>query len=185
MILEAFRSLKKTMPELLLIIAPRHLNRLQEVREIFDSAGAEHQLLSQTISTARLTDIIVVDTMGELANLYSVASYVFCGGSLAPRGGHNIIEAAIWGVPVFYGPNMKDFADAKDLLEKNGAGFMINNSTELVERIREFAAEPLLLNKVSEAAGQTARSQQGTAGRQLAPVFDAIRDLCSNSTPDH
>ncbi len=123
--------------------------------------------------------------MGELASLYSIASYAFCGGSLAARGGHNIIEAAIWGVPVLYGPNMKDFADARDLLEKNGGGFMINNSTELVERIREFAAEPLLLNKVSEAAGRTARSQQGTASRQLAPVFDAIRSLYSNNTSDH
>jgi len=177
MILEAFRSLKKTIPGLVLIIAPRHLNRLQEVRDILDGTRTEYELLSRTVNKVRRTDIIVVDTMGELASIYSVASYAFCGGSLVSRGGHNLIEAAIWGVPVFYGPNMKDFADAKHLLEENGAGFMIKDTSELVERIQEFSEDPQLLAKVSAAAGRTVLSQQGTASRQLKPVFDAIRSL--------
>jgi 3-deoxy-D-manno-octulosonic-acid transferase len=184
-IIEAFQALKKTIPGLLLIIAPRHLNRLQEVRETLNGFGAAHALLSQMAGKNRLTDIIIVDTMGELASLYSVASYVFCGGSLVPRGGHNIIEAAIWGVPVFYGPNMKDFADAKHLLEEKGVGFMVRNSSELIGEIQKFAADQRLLQEVSGAAEKMALSQQGTALRQLAPVFDTIRDLGSNNISNH
>jgi 3-deoxy-D-manno-octulosonic-acid transferase len=185
LILEAFQVLKQTIPGLLLIIAPRHLKRLQEVRETFNSIGAEHELLSHMADNDRLKDIIIVDTMGELASLYSVATYVFCGGSLVPRGGHNIIEAAIWGMPIFYGPHMKDFADAKHLLEDKGVGFMVNSSTELVGKIQEFAADHNLLRKVSETAGRTALSQQGTARRQLAHVFDTIRELGSNNISNH
>jgi 3-deoxy-D-manno-octulosonic-acid transferase len=184
MMLEVFRSLENTLPGLILIIAPRHLTRLKEIRDALARTQADHDLLSTIKGGGRKTNIIIVDTIGELAEIYSAADFIFCGGSLVHRGGHNIMEAAIWGVPVFYGPNMKDFTDALQLLEGNG-GIMINNHWELAEKIKEHFLQPHLYSRVAKAAHLTARSQQGATTRQLKPVFDAIRSMCSNELADN
>lgn len=177
MLLKASRALLDTLPGLVLILAPRHLDRLASLRAELTAAGAEHDLLSQIRSGARKTSVVVVDTMGELANLYSAATYIFCGGSLVERGGHNIIEAARWGRPVFYGPSMKDFSDARELLEAGGGGFQINSVLELCDGIRHLAASPDLYERAAAGARQTAISQRGAAERQLQPVFAKIREL--------
>lgn len=179
MLLEVFHKLKTTLPDLVLIIAPRHLNRQQDISSDFANSHADHDTLSSIKSRGRLTDIIIVDTIGDLAELYSAADIIFCGGSLVKRGGHNIIEAAMWGVPVLYGPNMKDFNDAQLLLEGNG-GLMVQTQVELADKIRELFTNPHLYKKLAAAAGITARSQQGAASKQLSPVFDAITSICSN-----
>lgn len=184
MISEVFHRLEGTMPGLVLIIAPRHLTRLQEIRGALDVSQTKYDLLSLAKRDGRKTNIIIVDSIGELAELYSAADFIFCGGSLVPRGGHNIMEAAIWGVPVFYGSSMKDFADASQLLENNG-GIMVNDHLELAEKIEELFQQPHLYAKVANAASLTARSQQGAAEQQLSPVFDAIRSMCSNVAADN
>jgi 3-deoxy-D-manno-octulosonic-acid transferase len=176
MLLEVFQNLQAFLPNLVLVIAPRHLTRLAGIKEILHDAAAAHQILSSVKDKGRQAEIIIVDTIGELAELYAAADFIFCGGSLVPRGGHNIMEAAIWGVPVFYGPHMKDFADARQLLEGHG-GATVNTHRELAEKIKELHRKPLLYAKVAAAARLTARSQQGAADQQLAPVFDAIRSI--------
>ncbi len=184
MLLEVFHRLESTLTDLVLIIAPRHLTRLQEIRGFLNDAQTDHDILSSVKRNGRQTNIIIVDTIGELAELYSAADFIFCGGSLVPRGGHNIIEAAIWGIPVFYGPNMKDFTDATQLLEGNG-GIMVKTHLELAEKIEELFMHPHLYDQVAKAARLTARAQQGAADQQLAPVFDAIRSMCSNDAADN
>jgi 3-deoxy-D-manno-octulosonic-acid transferase len=64
--------------------------------------------------------ILIIDTFGELFNIYSVATLVFCGASLVPLGGQNPLEPAAWGKPILYGPHMEDFMDAKEMLESTG-----------------------------------------------------------------
>lgn len=184
LMLEVFHSLKSTMPGLVLIIAPRHLTRLKELRTLGAASQTDHDLLSSVKLKGRQTNIIIVDSIGELSELYSAADFIFCGGSLVPRGGHNIMEAAIWGIPIFYGPYMRDFTDARQLLEGNG-GITVNTSGELTEKITELFLHPDLYDKVASAARLTARSQQGAAEKQLAPVFDAIRRICSNDAADN
>jgi 3-deoxy-D-manno-octulosonic-acid transferase len=184
LLLEAFYGLKDVLPGLVLIIAPRHLKRIGEITEALDSSRTGHDMLSTVIRKGRGADIIIVDTIGELAELYSAADFIFCGGSLVPRGGHNIMEAAIWGTPVLYGPSMSDFSDARQLLEGHG-GIMVRNREELTAKIKELFNEPHLYAETAKAARLTARSQQGAAAKQLAPVFDAIRDICSNDAADN
>lgn len=180
-ILFAYRNLVGSIKELVLVIAPRHLSRLPQIKAIFTEAQTKYDLLSSIKSTGRRHDIVIVDTMGELSDIYAAADYIFCGGSLVARGGHNVFEAAIWGVPVFYGPNMKDFTDARQLLEGNG-GIMIRNHLELAEEIKNLATNPRLYGKLAKAALLTARTQQGAADQQLAPVFDAIRGMSPENT---
>lgn len=184
MLLEVFHDLKNTLTDLVLIIAPRHITRLKEIQTMLAASHTDYDLFSAVKHAGRQTNIIVVDSIGELAELYAVADFIFCGGSLVPRGGHNIMEAAIWGIPVFYGPCMKDFTDARQLLDGNG-GIMVNTHPELADRIRELFLDPRLYEKVASAARLTARSQQGAADQQLAPVFDAIRRICSNDAADN
>jgi 3-deoxy-D-manno-octulosonic-acid transferase len=115
-LLTAFQALLPTIPDLVLIIAPRHLERLQGLKAEWHCSGIAFQGLSQARMSGRTANIVVVDQMGELARLYAVATYVFCGGSLVARGGHNIMEPALWGKPPLYGPHMHDFMDARALL---------------------------------------------------------------------
>jgi 3-deoxy-D-manno-octulosonic-acid transferase len=177
LLLEAFRCIKQEMPTSVLVLAPRHLERLATVQTELAAAGAGHDLLSLIATKGRRSDIVVVDSMGDLATLYSVADYVFCGGSLVERGGHNIMEAARWGRPVLYGPSMKDFSDAKELLEASGGGFQVDNPAELVEKIMRLAGNPALYQRAADGARMCASGQKGAADRQLQPVLATLRSI--------
>ncbi len=76
--------------------------------------------------------VIVVDVIGELFKVYSLATVVYCGGSLVPKGGQNILEAAAWGKVIFYGPSMEDFSQEAALLEEAGAGIRIHQRAGIV-----------------------------------------------------
>lgn len=162
----AYRTLKKELPGLVWIVAPRHLQRLAEIEALFRNEGVDFDRRSTVASQGRGHDVILVDTMGELAGLYAVADYVFCGGSLVERGGHNVFEAAVWGKPVLYGPSMKDFSEAKALLEEAGGGFPVTHPAEIARQILLWAARPEEYAAAATKARNAALAQQGAARRQ-------------------
>ncbi|MDH3349857.1 MAG: hypothetical protein OEM02_17350, partial [Desulfobulbaceae bacterium] len=94
-------------------------------------AGLGYELFSQCrqgsrgSTKERQENIILLDSMGELARLYAAGHYIFCGASLVNKGGHNIMEPIAQGKPVFYGPFMQDFQDAVDLVLAAGAGVQV------------------------------------------------------------
>lgn len=161
----AYRTLKRKLPGLIWIVAPRHLQRLPEIEALFKAEGLGFDRRS-AIGSHRNHDVILVDTMGELAGLYAAADYIFCGGSLVERGGHNLFEAAVWGKPVLYGPSMKDFAEAKALLEEAGGGFPVANAAEIASRILDWVAMPEKYTVAAEKARAAVLHQQGAAKRQ-------------------
>lgn len=174
MMLVAYETLATIIPDLVLIIAPRHLDRLDQIKAAWQRKELAFQTFSQVLIGPRTAQIILVDSMGELAKLYAVATYVFCGGSLVPRGGHNIIEPAILGKSPFYGPHMSDFTDARTLLESVNAGFTIHNVQELIDKICYFHHHP---DKYQQAAQRTltiASAQQGSALRQAELICQAL-----------
>ncbi|MEW6595810.1 MAG: 3-deoxy-D-manno-octulosonic acid transferase [Thermodesulfobacteriota bacterium] len=160
-----YRTLKKELPGLVWIVAPRHLQRLAEIEALFKAEGLGFDRRSG-IGSRRNHDVILVDTMGELAGLYATADYVFCGGSLVERGGHNLFEAAVWGKPVLYGPSMKDFSEAKALLEEVGAGFPVTAPAEIASQILAWVARPETYRAAAEKARTAVLSRQGAARRQ-------------------
>ncbi len=165
-ILSRFRKFGAEEP-FLWIVAPRHLNRIDDIGELLNKRAIPYQLFSSLESgDKREASVILVDTFGDLLNLYSTATYVFCGGSLVDRRGHNIMEPALWGKPVFYGPSMDDFQDGVDLLEPTGGGMEICSADELFLRIRDLREKPEVYKKICAAAYSTAVSQQGAAKRQ-------------------
>ena len=177
LLLEAFKSLKEDLPGMVLVLAPRHLDRLEKAQAELSAAGAAYDLLSQIKKNGRSQDLVVVDSMGDLTSLYSVATFSFCGGSLVERGGHNIMEAARWGRPVFYGPSMKDFTDAKDLLEAAGGGFEVSSPDELCKKIRSLTGDPEHYKRAASGAATSAYGQNGAVDRQLQPVFATLQQL--------
>jgi len=176
MLLGVFQSLKKTsgLQDLIWVVAPRHLQRLAEVEGMLKQKQVPYERLSDVKVSERRTDIILVDSIGDLGGLYSVASYVFCGGSLVERGGHNIMEAAIFGKPVFYGPSMKDFSDAAELLESAGGGFPVSGPEALTESILYYADHPEEYDEASRRALEIAATQQGAARKQALLVKEVL-----------
>jgi len=110
--------------------------------------------------------IIVVDVIGVLFKVYSLATVVYCGGSLVPKGGQNILEAAAWGKVIFYGPSMEDFTEEKNLLENVEAGVTIRNTSELLQEIVRALENPEKLK------------QRGAKGQKLLPPTWRRRALC-------
>jgi 3-deoxy-D-manno-octulosonic-acid transferase len=120
--LDLYQDLKKQIPELLLVIVPRHPERFNDVKK-----QCEQQLLAVVLRTSKEkvsvdTDVYLADTLGELKMLYASADVAFVGGSMVPSGGHNILEAAAVGVPVMFGPYMTNFKEiAHGVLAVNAA----------------------------------------------------------------
>lgn len=145
-ILNAFSRLKNKDAGLRLIIAPRHLERISEVEVLVKKTNLKYSLKTRGADLA-VADVILLDTTGELANLYSIADVAFLGGSLNETGGHNPLEATVWGVPVVSGPNIKNFRVIYRELIKNGCAKIINNGIELGDELKKMLQNTSLYGK--------------------------------------
>lgn len=168
-----FTSFQQEKPTVFLV-APRHTQRLEEIISKFESNGVAYQLFSniKNGTESRKSKVVLIDTMGELSSLYGVAHYIFCGGSLVDKGGHNLMEAAVWDKAVFYGPFMDDFHDAARLLESVSGGFRVGSIEDLEKLMHYFRTNPKEYSLACHRAGEIARQQQGSSARQLAFVLD-------------
>ena len=129
-LLSVYMKLRKKYPELFLIIAPRDIDRAQEIKQLGDSKGLVSNLRSQKQPIEG--DYFLLDTIGELAAFYHQADIGFIGGSLVNEGGHNPIEAALAGIPVLFGLHMEDFEEISSSLVSAGGAFMIKDEAELI-----------------------------------------------------
>ncbi|MCX5844808.1 MAG: 3-deoxy-D-manno-octulosonic acid transferase [Deltaproteobacteria bacterium] len=172
-VLTVYRSLLKTYPDFKLIIIPRHPERGQAVLALAREAGFNDCITMTEMNGGRCRTgepVIVVDVIGELFKLYSLASIVFCGGSLVPKGGQNILEPAAWGKVIFYGPFMGDFRDEKELLEKTGAGITIGSGEELLDGILTLVSDPDSLAKRGDEGRKMVVKNMGAAERYSAMI---------------
>lgn len=170
MVLENYLKLAQE-KQLLLILSPRHLQRLETIKADLDSLGVEFDLLSGLKKGAdRHSGVILVDSFGDLFSLYSVATYIFSGGSLVSRRGHNLMEAALWGRPVLHGTSVDDFRDAADLLAREEGAVVLEQASQLYQVIRELRNNPDNYTRLCEGAARAANSQQGSARRQAEVI---------------
>lgn len=175
MLVEVFRALAARGPAVW-VIAPRHLERLAEVEAVLREAGLPFDRFSKLSGEKRTADVVVVDTMGDLADLYAGGDYVFCGGSLVDRGGHNIVEAARWGRAVYFGPHMKDFQDAAEMLIAAGGGFQAADSAALSRLLLTHVDDPESYTVACDHAAAMAIRQRGAVARQAAMVRRMLGD---------
>jgi len=167
-IISVYRELLKRYPDLKLIIVPRHIERTNDVLGLLRQANFNDVITLSDINNGRQRKderIIVVDVIGELFKVYSLATIVYCGGSLVPKGGQNILEAAAWGKVIFYGPSMEDFSAEKDLLEEAGCGVTIKNAEELLRGIIQALENPEELRRRGEKGKAVVLANIGAAAR--------------------
>ncbi len=159
-ILDAYETAKLNHPDLKLIIAPRHPERFSEVEEIlgkrdfnFIRRSALSNGLYAGTQYAAPFDIILLDTIGELSQVFSRSSIAFVGGSLVPLGGHNILEPAYWGRPIIFGPHMDNFPIANEFLAR-AAAIQVNNADEIAQAVKHLLDN----NEKAVRLGQNAKT---------------------------
>ena len=168
-VLDAHVAARATRPDLALIIAPRHPERVGEVISLVTARGFTAVRRSELPGAVpdRATTVIVLDTVGELAQLYSIADVVFVGGSLAPFGGHNMLEPAARAKPVLFGPHTTNFRDAATLLLDSEGGRLVHDSRELGVELIRLLDDPLLRATSGEKAHAAVAAQHGAVGLTL------------------
>ena len=159
-----------------MILAPRHISRIAEIESLVREKGFEYQLRTDlNIPGVRRTgSVVIINTIGELQAIYSIATLVFCGGSLAPLGGQNVLEAAVWGKPVLYGASMEDFLDAKELLEKTGGGIQVSDAQDLFEKAYYYLSNPFAAEQMGVKARQAVISSRGAAQKHAEAILDLM-----------
>lgn len=172
MVLDAYDKILNEFPETILIIAPRHLERTPAVVSLVEVHGLRCQLRTDLNKgkAKRTEQVVIINTFGELFKIYSIGTIVFCGASLVPLGGQNPLEPAVWEKPVFYGPSMENFLDAKTMLETMKAGVLVTGSQELAEKAIWFLGHPEELKKYGKRARTAVLKNKG-AGKKHAQVI--------------
>lgn len=173
-IIGAYLALLKTYPEMILIIAPRHSKRCGNIESLLRSRSLNYCLRSSLENDSKkdlAPSVILVDKLGELFGLYSLGTVIFCGASLVPLGGQNILEAAVWGKPVMYGPSMEDFLEATELLDKVGAGFRVENRYDLVKTATWLLENPDESDRLGRLARDEIESYIGSTRKQIEDIF--------------
>jgi 3-deoxy-D-manno-octulosonic-acid transferase len=115
-------------------------------------------------------DVVVLDSIGELAQLYQIATVAFVGGSLVPTGGHNILEPAVYGRPIVFGPSMSNFAEIADLFLANGAAVQLADESELEHVLSDLVVDPVRRASLGAAARALVDANRGATERTLAVI---------------
>ena len=169
-ILDAYRRLKARFPQLRLLLAPRHPERAQEVADLAREHG--FRAVRRTALTERQDPeaVIILDTVGELADLYGLADVVFVGGSLVATGGHNMLEPAQRRKPVLFGPHTNNFRESADLLCAAGAAVVVQDAGDLAREVERLLEDPELGRTMGEAGFSAVASRQGALSATLALI---------------
>ncbi len=173
-VIRAFQSLASEFPDLLLILAPRQPARFDAVARKLERESIPFlrrtDMKLRSLPPLQLPGVLLLDTLGELASAYRQADVVFVGGSIAPRGGHNIIEPAAAGAPVVVGPNMQNFEAITSEFLQARALLQIQSESELVPTLRGLLADRTNARQLGEFAQRVVEARRGVAQR-LAPVL--------------
>lgn len=167
-IVTAYQTLSPEFPDLLLILAPRHIERAGQVEQMVRARGLPVSRRSTGVAGQMVGTgprVLVLDSRGELALLYREAIAAFVGGTLVPVGGHNLLEPAVWGKPVFFGPHTDHCAEVAALLSDAQGGRVVQDEQELAQAWRELLRDPDALRRMGQAAQQVVTDNQGALRR--------------------
>lgn len=160
-VIQSHRELKKSFPDLLTIIVPRHPNRADEIKALFGDINFAQRSLGQNISDS--TEIYLADSLGELGTFYRLAKFAFVGGSLFEIGGHNPFEAVKLGCGVISGRGVFNNKEIYSKLEENHACVMIDNAQQLTVTVHRFLQDEDLVKSMSYKAALVVESSDNIA----------------------
>jgi len=182
-LLSLFKDLRKIDPHLVLILAPRHLERLEEVERILKQESISwmrrtsfpmgHNRSNE--EPKELPEVILLDTMGELMSLYSLGTLIFIGGSLVPVGGHNPLEPLLFKKCVLFGPYMFHFSEISRSLIKAGGSIQVRGRDDLFSHLKHLLSDEGTCKEVGERGYQFLQKHRGATER----MFEKIRPFLS------
>jgi 3-deoxy-D-manno-octulosonic-acid transferase len=175
LVLDAFRQVRKSFPECLLVIVPRHPERFGDVLELCRQRGLDTCLRSERQPCAAETQVYIGDSMGELLLFYAASDVAFVGGSLIHHGGHNLLEPAALGIPVVTGPHVFNFTDICNLLVAAGACITVDSVTGLERTVREWLGDPNTRHQVGEQGRRVVEKNRGALSAVLAMVNSRLQ----------
>lgn len=166
LLLQAFINILASHPRAVMVLAPRHPERFGEVAELLNQLGIRFWRRSLWGGDPILGGVLLIDTIGELAALYALADVACVGGSLVPRGGHNIIEPALHGVPIIVGNHTENFRDIVSLFQSRDAVRVVGPA-ELPLVLMDLISNPAERAELGRRAAETIRAQMGATQRTM------------------
>jgi len=186
LLVRAYLRLRQRDPRLVLLLAPRHLDRLDKVEAMVREEGAEPVRRTAPIGGRRSASagpassatprVILLDTLGELASLYTEAEVAFVGGTLAPVGGHNLLEPAARGKPVVFGPHTHKCEEIARTLLAAGAGVRVDSTEALVAQVGRLLGDGALRARMGRQGLEMVARNRGAVDRTLALVHPWLVD---------
>ena len=166
-LLTAHAALRRHLPQALLLLVPRHPDRFGSVAELLGAREFTFERRSLGGAVPMEAQVLLVDTMGELAALYAAADVAFVGGSLVPVGGHNLLEPAALGLPVLTGPFNANGQDILRLLVQQGAAVQVADAQELAVWLRRLLEDPDQRRRTGESGRRAVQANRGSVARLL------------------
>jgi 3-deoxy-D-manno-octulosonic-acid transferase len=173
-LLDVFKQLRDNHPDLLLIIAPRHPERFNEVEGLIHKAGYEcHR---RTTLKGPVKDVLLLDTIGELRSFYALCDIAFVGGSLVKVGGHNLLEPAAMKKPVIFSRYMFNFKEISEALLSAGGGVLVKDKSELYVQMDNLLSDKALAKGMGDRAFSVIEMNSGAARKTIDAVGRLIVD---------
>jgi 3-deoxy-D-manno-octulosonic-acid transferase len=174
-VLDAFERLRASIPDLLLVLVPRHPERFKSVARLCQRRGLRVALRSRARGTLPAgSDVLIGDTMGELQRLYAAADVAFIGGSLVPHGGQNLLEACAVNVPPVFGPHMFHFEEIAAMALERGAARQVHDSAALAAAVALYFEQPELRRAAGRAAHTLVSDNRGALARTLELISGSV-----------
>ena len=174
-ILKALHLAREEVPNLGLVLAPRHPDRFADVPGVVEAAGF-HCVRRTDLEPGqwKTGDVLLLDTLGELASVFSLATVGFVGGSLVPQGGHNVLEVSASGVPVLTGPNVQNFQEIANEFHREGALVFVKDAAELAREIVSFVTNKARRDDVGGRGRALIEPNRGALGRTVDGLSSLI-----------
>ncbi len=171
-VLRAFGAARGANDSVKLLLAPRHPERFGAVEELCRREGWETARMTRLAEDpgAGVPPVVLLDTVGELLSAYAAADIAFVGGSLVPKGGHNILEPALFGVPTLVGPHMQNFREIADIFHDAHAVGQLRDAADLSERLARWAADTSVESEMGRRARELLAAFRGATERNAAVV---------------
>lgn len=177
LVLAAFGAVRRSVPGARLLIAPRLADRFDEVDTLIRASGLAYLRRTRINGKANGADIILLDSIGELSGIFEHATVVFMGGTLVPRGGHNLLEPARFAKPVIFGPHMQNFREMSRTFLEADAAFQVPDAAQLAEELIRLLSDSSRATRIGRRAGRLAEENGGATARTL----DAVRQCLDDS----
>ena len=171
-LIRCFKNIRAAIPRLRFIIAPRNPDRAAEIKDLADSMHISSCMRSE--GCTRRTELIILNTLGELSEIYRLGDMAFVGGSLVPTGGHNLFEPAASGIPVLWGPHTESCMDMAELLESGGGGVMIASETAFQDKLLHLAADHNARKSMGGNAAEIVKKHGGAVKKYMEFIKTAL-----------